>query len=404
MSASGARSATTPAWVVGGAIRDELLGRDVVDVDVACADPELAARLYSRLAGGAVFPLSERHGAWRVAFRERQHGRLHAPARGDDRGRPGDPRLHRERDRPPARRRTSSSIRSAASRTWRRAACAPSRPRSSRTIPCGSCGPSASRTSSGFRLDDETEALLRSAADQRRRAGRRADPRRARAAFARRLAPRRRARAPRAARRLGRAARPRSTSSTRPDSCSSSSSGRSCSGSRSRTTCAGWRARCFARSAPADASPRAIHRFRRRTEPWALSALAFLGATDLYERRARRPRRRAARAAAPRRRRARARSPRRARRSGACSSWSRRSGRPGRSRRGTRRSTSSGARPTSNSLLLVGVGQARHLMVQPTGGVSCTSGSAPASAASSAGRRYGSAPSGSVWLESGAPW
>ncbi|MGH3031818.1 MAG: hypothetical protein ACRDNE_13865, partial [Gaiellaceae bacterium] len=57
-----------PAWVVGGALRDELLGRDVVDVDVACSEPELAARLYSRLAGGAVFPLSERHGAWRVAL------------------------------------------------------------------------------------------------------------------------------------------------------------------------------------------------------------------------------------------------------------------------------------------------------------------------------------------------
>ena len=30
-------------------------------------------------------------------------------------------------------------------------------------------------------------------------------------------------------------------------------------------------------------SPRAVHRFRRATEPWALTALAFLGATDLYE-------------------------------------------------------------------------------------------------------------------------
>ena len=59
-----------PAWVVGGALRDELLGRELVDVDVACPNPELAARLYARLAGGAVFPLSERHGAWRVAFRE----------------------------------------------------------------------------------------------------------------------------------------------------------------------------------------------------------------------------------------------------------------------------------------------------------------------------------------------
>jgi hypothetical protein len=34
---------------------------------------------------------------------------------------------------------------------------------------------------------------------------------------------------------------------------------------------------------PPDGSARAIHRFRRQTEPWALTALAYLGATDLYE-------------------------------------------------------------------------------------------------------------------------
>ena len=32
------------AYVVGGAVRDELLGRDIVDVDVATADPEVAAK------------------------------------------------------------------------------------------------------------------------------------------------------------------------------------------------------------------------------------------------------------------------------------------------------------------------------------------------------------------------
>lgn len=52
------------AWVVGGAVRDEVLGRPVIDLDIACRDPEAAARRY----GGAVFPLSERHGAWRVAL------------------------------------------------------------------------------------------------------------------------------------------------------------------------------------------------------------------------------------------------------------------------------------------------------------------------------------------------
>ena len=56
------------AWVVGGAVRDELLGRPLVDLDVAIAEPEQAARRFARASGGAPFPLSERHGAWRVAL------------------------------------------------------------------------------------------------------------------------------------------------------------------------------------------------------------------------------------------------------------------------------------------------------------------------------------------------
>lgn len=56
------------AWVVGGAIRDELLGRELVDLDIACREPKQAARAYAQRAGGAPFPLSERHGAWRVAL------------------------------------------------------------------------------------------------------------------------------------------------------------------------------------------------------------------------------------------------------------------------------------------------------------------------------------------------
>src|SRR5256714_7625989 len=58
------------AWVVGGAIRDELLGRPIVDLDVACRRPEEAARAYARRSGGAPFPLSEQHGAWRVALED----------------------------------------------------------------------------------------------------------------------------------------------------------------------------------------------------------------------------------------------------------------------------------------------------------------------------------------------
>ena len=54
------------AWIVGGAVRDELLGRPVLDLDVACGEPRPAAHRFADRFGGAVFPLSERHGAWRV--------------------------------------------------------------------------------------------------------------------------------------------------------------------------------------------------------------------------------------------------------------------------------------------------------------------------------------------------
>lgn len=54
------------AWIVGGAVRDALLGKPVLDVDVACRDPREAARRFARRFGGSPFPLSERHGAWRV--------------------------------------------------------------------------------------------------------------------------------------------------------------------------------------------------------------------------------------------------------------------------------------------------------------------------------------------------
>jgi tRNA nucleotidyltransferase/poly(A) polymerase len=58
------------AWVVGGAVRDELLGKPVLDLDIACREPERAARAYARRHGGPVFPLSAEHGGWRVALDE----------------------------------------------------------------------------------------------------------------------------------------------------------------------------------------------------------------------------------------------------------------------------------------------------------------------------------------------
>ena len=54
-------------WVVGGAVRDALLGRPVTDVDlVTTAEPRYVARSVASLAGGPAFPLSEEFGAWRV--------------------------------------------------------------------------------------------------------------------------------------------------------------------------------------------------------------------------------------------------------------------------------------------------------------------------------------------------
>src|SRR5207247_607589 len=58
------------AWVVGGAVRDELLGRELVDLDIAVREPKAAARAYANRSGGAPFQLSDRHGAWRVALTE----------------------------------------------------------------------------------------------------------------------------------------------------------------------------------------------------------------------------------------------------------------------------------------------------------------------------------------------
>ena len=60
--------AAEDAFLVGGAVRDELLGRASVDFDVICSDPKRAARAFATTSGGSPFALSERHGAWRVTF------------------------------------------------------------------------------------------------------------------------------------------------------------------------------------------------------------------------------------------------------------------------------------------------------------------------------------------------
>jgi poly(A) polymerase len=64
--------AGSPAWLVGGAVRDELLGRATADYDVVVAgDPATAARAIARAGSpAACFSLSEEFGSWRVVARD----------------------------------------------------------------------------------------------------------------------------------------------------------------------------------------------------------------------------------------------------------------------------------------------------------------------------------------------
>jgi poly(A) polymerase len=55
------------AWLVGGAVRDALLGRETPDFDLAVqGDVRALAHEFGRAAGGHAFQLSDEFGAWRV--------------------------------------------------------------------------------------------------------------------------------------------------------------------------------------------------------------------------------------------------------------------------------------------------------------------------------------------------
>jgi poly(A) polymerase len=59
------------AWLVGGAVRDRLLGRRTGDLDVVLdGEPREAARALARAARAAAFALSEEYGGWRVVARD----------------------------------------------------------------------------------------------------------------------------------------------------------------------------------------------------------------------------------------------------------------------------------------------------------------------------------------------
>jgi tRNA nucleotidyltransferase/poly(A) polymerase len=264
------------AWVVGGAVRDELLGRPVLDLDIACDEPERAARAYGRRSKSAVFPLSAQHGGWRVALDEGrtvdfvplQGGSIEAdlgtrdftfnaiavPLAGGDAIDPygGQADLDRRQVR---------------------VVC----PRVFDDDPLRLLRAVRFEDELDFSLDVESEALVRDRAPQvGRPAGERIldELRRLSAAGYERLAelglleP------------LGGSLAPRLRGFDSPEYRLAVTFG-----SRLRALPISSELRRFTDTLlraqqPADGSPRAIHRFRRATEPWALEALAYLGADE----------------------------------------------------------------------------------------------------------------------------
>lgn len=265
------------AWVVGGAIRDELLGRPVLDLDVACREPEGAARRYARRSGGAPFPLSERHGAWRVALetgrtvdftplpeegieadlatRDFALNAIAVPVSG---GAPVDPHGGR------------ADIEARAIRAVSGTVFADDPLRLLRAVRL--------EDELGFRLDGRTEELVRAHAERvREPAGERilAELQRLSAAGYRRLDE------------LGLLAG-LGGSLAGPLDALDDPGFRLVAVFRERVRrlpisndLARYATTLLRAEAPADDGPRAIHRFRRATEPWALDALAFLGVPEL---------------------------------------------------------------------------------------------------------------------------
>jgi hypothetical protein len=265
------------AWVVGGAVRDELLLRPVLDLDVACTDPRDAANRFARRFGGSVFPLSERHGAWRVvvdgidetvdftpvgegidadlATRDFTFNAIAVHVGTGETHDPLDGRADLE----------AGTIRAASESIFL-------------DDPLRLLRAVRFEDELGFRMDDRTEALLRaSAAFVTQPAGERvlAELERLSPTGYRRLddvgllGP------------LGGTLDDRLDAFDHPDFRLVVTFGEALarlpiSNELKRYSAALRRAR-----RPDDPSPRSIHRFRRDTEPWALDALAYVGAVEL---------------------------------------------------------------------------------------------------------------------------
>ena len=265
------------AWVVGGAVRDELLGRDVVDLDIAVHDPRATAREYARRSGGAPFPLSERHGAWRVALEEGRTvdftplrdsieddlatrdftiNAIAVPLAG---GEPADPYGGRSDMKERIIRAVSSSV------------FTDDPLRLLRAVRLGD--------ELAFRLDPETEQLVREHAELvTRPAGERTYAELVRLSEAGYLS----------AGELGlleplgglAEGLDRAELVDSPEFRLVTVFGESLARLPVPNELLRYSRALLRAQPPADGSPRAIHRFRRATEPWALDALAFVGASE----------------------------------------------------------------------------------------------------------------------------
>ena len=59
-------AAPRPLWLVGGSVRDLLLDRVPVDIDLTAEEPEPLARRFAEVIGGRVVPMDPARGIWRV--------------------------------------------------------------------------------------------------------------------------------------------------------------------------------------------------------------------------------------------------------------------------------------------------------------------------------------------------
>lgn len=265
------------AWIVGGAVRDFLLGRRVVDIDVACHEPRAAANRFARRFGGAPFPLSERHGAWRVVAdageetvdftplpdgidadlgtRDFTFNAIAVPVGGGDPRDPYDGRADLE----------VGVVRAVSDTVFR-------------DDPLRLLRAVRLEDELGFRLDERTQRLLDASASLvTQAAGERilGELSRLSPAGYRRLAE------------LG-LLEPLGGSLEGPLEALDDPDFRLVVVFRERLRALPisrdlrrYAAALLRARRPEDDSPRAVHRFRRGTEPWALDALAFVGATEL---------------------------------------------------------------------------------------------------------------------------